>query len=375
MNVEWLIVGAGLTGSVLAERIASQLGQKVLVVEQRDHLAGNAFDRYDEHGVLVHQYGPHIFHTNNRQVWNYLSQFTAWRNYHHRVLGVIDGRLAPIPFNLNSLSALFPSYYADKLAGLLIEQYGFGVKVPILKLRENPSSDLKFLADYVYEKVFKHYTQKQWDLAPEELDPAVTERVPILISRDDRYFQDVYQGMPALGYAELTRRLLNHPKISVLLNTPYRDIASEIKPARLIFTGAIDEFFDYQYGELPYRSLNFKFYHQQSESIQSVATVNYPNEYDYTRITEFKHLTGQRCFGTTWIEEYPQAYRRGENDPYYPIPKAENQALYHRYQTQAEQQRGRIFFAGRLADYQYYNMDQAVARSLTLFEEQIKYAS
>lgn len=372
MKVDWLIIGAGFTGSVLAERIASQLGQKVLVVEQRDHIGGNAYDYYDEQGVLVHQYGPHIFHTNARHVWDYLAQFTEWRSYYHHVLGVVDGKPVPLPFNLNSLYALFPPRYADKLAQQLIEQYGFNVKVPILKIRESADNDdVKFLADYIYNNVFYHYTLKQWELKPEELAPSVTARVPIYISRDDRYFQDPYQGLPKHGYTALFRRLLHHPKIKVLLNTTYQEIIEDIQYHKLIFTGPIDEFFAHKHGELPYRSLHFQFLHTEQEQKQPVATVNYPNEYHYTRITEFKHLTGQRVYGSTYVEEYPQPYKRGNNIPYYPIPKEEYRALYKQYQAEAEKLKGQVLFAGRLADYQYYNMDQAVARALSLFEKLI----
>jgi len=372
MKTDWLIVGAGFSGCVLAERIASQLHQKVLLIDQRDHIAGNAYDRYDEHGVLIHSYGPHIFHTNAPAIWDYLGRFTAWRSYYHQVLGVVDGKQVPIPFNFNSLYTLFPNRYAEKLEAQLLENYGFNVKVPILKLRESASGDLKFLADYVYENVFRRYTLKQWDLSPEELGPTVTARVPIYLSRDDRYFQDSYQGMPQLGYTEMFRRMLAHPQIRVLLNAPYQEVKDEIQYQHLIFTGPIDDYFEHCHGELPYRSLRFAHHHNTYTRHQAVGTVNYPNEYAYTRTTEFKHLTGQQHAGTSWIEEYPQAYVRGENDPYYPIPKEEYRALYRQYQQEAEALAGRVFFAGRLGDYQYYNMDQAVARALSLFEKQIK---
>jgi len=292
MKVDWLIVGAGFTGSTLAERIATQLGQKVLIVEQRDHIAGNAYDYYDEHGILVHQYGPHIFHTNAKYLWDYLAQFTEWRSYYHHILGVVDGKQVPVPFNLNSLYALFPPRHAERLAQQLIEQFGFNIKVPILKLRENASDDLTLLADYIYEKVFHGYTLKQWDLKPEELAASVTARVPVYISRDDRCFQDTYQGLPKHGYTALFRRMLNHPNIKVLLNTPYQEIIEDLQYQRMIFTGPIDAFFEHTHGELPYRSLDFKFIYTEQAYQQPVATINFPNEYAYTRTTEFKHLTG-----------------------------------------------------------------------------------
>jgi UDP-galactopyranose mutase len=371
MKTDWLIIGAGFTGSVLAERIASQLEQSVLLVDQRPHLGGNAYDYYDEHGILVHQYGPHIFHTNAQTVWDYLSQFTTWRRYYHHVVALVDGIAVPVPFNLNSLYRLFPAPYADKLSQQLIEQYGFNVKVSILKIRETAQGDLKFLADYIYEKIFHHYTLKQWGVKPEELSPSVTARVPILINRDDRYFQDRFQGMPKDGYTVLFQRLLSHTKIRWLLNTSYQDVVDEIQYKKMIFTGPLDEFFHYQLGELPYRSLRFQWHHAQQEQIQPVATVNYPNEYDYTRTTEFKQLTGQQVHGSSYVIEYPQLYRRGVNIPYYPIPKEENRTLYKQYELEAEKCQKHILFAGRLADYQYYNMDQAVARALSLFEKTV----
>ena len=368
---DWLVVGAGFTGATLAERIATQLGQKVLIVERRNHIGGNAYDYYDDHGVLVHKYGPHIFHTNSKKIWDYLSQFTEWRPYYHKVLAVVDGKKVPIPFNLNSLYALFPPRYAEKLEELLIKHYGFGMKVPILKLRESSEGELRFLAEYIYEKVFYGYTLKQWRLKPEDLDSSVTGRVPVYISRDDRYFQDHYQAMPRHGYATLFRRMISHPNIKILLNTDYREVVNEVRFSRMIYTGPIDEFLDYMHGPLPYRSLRFEFVPLEEEWHQEVGTVNYPNEYDFTRITEQKRLTGQRLPWTTLVVEYPQAYQPGKNDPYYPIPKEENRERYALYKKEARKLKGTVHFAGRLADYRYYNMDQAVEGALKVFEEEV----
>ncbi len=368
---DWLIVGAGFTGATLAERIATQLGQKVLVVERRNHIGGNAYDYYNEHGILVHKYGPHIFHTNSKKVWDYLSQFTEWRPYYHRVLAVVEGKKVPVPFNLNSLYVLFPPRYAEKLEKLLVEHYGFGVKIPILQLRDSAVGELRFLANYIYKHVFYSYTLKQWGLKPEELDFSVTGRVPVYISRDDRYFQDRYQGMPKRGYSALIQRMLSHPNIKVLLNTDYREIVNEVRFNRMIYTGPIDEFFDYMHGPLPYRSLRFEFMTLEEEWHQEVGTVNYPNEYDFTRITEQKHLTGQRLSRTTLVVEYPQAYQVDKNEPYYPIPREENRERYVLYEKEAAKLEGSVLFAGRLADYKYYNMDQAVARALKVFEEEV----
>ncbi|MGJ3223608.1 UDP-galactopyranose mutase [Geobacillus thermoleovorans] len=371
MKFDWLIVGAGYTGCVLAERIATQLGQRVLIVEKRDHIGGNAYDYFDENGVLVHKYGPHIFHTNSRKVWDYLSQFTDWTPYYHKVLAVVDGKKVPVPFNLNSLYALFPPKYAEKLENILITEYGFGVKVPILKLLESDISDLKGLAQYIYKNVFYGYTLKQWELKPEELSPSVTGRIPVYISRDDRYFQDTYQAMPKLGYTEMFRKMLNHRNIKVLLNTEYQEIKNEVQFSRMIYTGPIDAYFGYMFGKLPYRSLKFDFVQYSEEKYQEVAQVNYPNEYPFTRITEFKHMTGSQSKGTTIAIEYPQRYIEGENEPYYPIPKDEYQELYNKYLNEAKKLNGQVIFAGRLADYKYYNMDQVVARALHVFEKEI----
>lgn len=369
MKIDWLIVGAGFSGCILAERIASQLGQTVLIVEQRSHIGGNAYDDYDEHGILIHHYGPHIFHTNAHYIWDYLSQFTQWRIYHHQVLALVEGKPIPIPFNFNSLYQLFPTRYADKLTHQLIQHYGLNTKIPILKILETaPTPDLKFLANYIYQNLFHHYTLKQWGIKPEALSPGVTARVPIHLSRDNRYFQDQYQGLPKLGYTKLFNNLIKHPAIKLLLNTPYQELIGQIDYRHLIFTGPIDEYFSYQFGELPYRSLHFNFIHTPDHQHQPVATLNYPNDYQFTRITEFKHLTGQQMQGSTYVEEYPQTYQPGHNLPYYPIPQEETRELYRKYANLAESLKHQILFAGRLGDYQYYNMDQAVARALTLFK-------
>ncbi|GEA16565.1 UDP-galactopyranose mutase [Moorella sp. E308F] len=371
MKVDWLIVGAGFTGATLAERIASVMGQKVLLVERRDHIGGNAYDEYNEHGILVHRYGPHIFHTNSKKVWDYLSRFTRWRTYQHRVLGIVEGKKIPIPFNLNSLYAIFPPRHAERLEEKLVGYYGLGAKVPILRLRENEDKDIRFLAEYVYQNIFYGYTLKQWGLRPEELDPSVTERVPVYISRDDRYFQDIYQAIPGEGYTAMFRQMLRNPNIKILLNTDFREILDEVRFNRMIYTGPIDAFFDYMHGPLPYRSLRFEFVTLHQEWFQEAGTVNYPNEYDFTRITEQKHLSGQQLPVTTLVYEYPEAYRPGENDPYYPVLREENREVYARCLEEAKKLKGTVLFAGRLADYKYYNMDQAVERALKLFEGEV----
>jgi UDP-galactopyranose mutase len=367
MKFDWLIVGAGFTGVTLAERIATQLDKRVLVIDRRQHIGGNAYDEYSVEGIQVHRYGPHIFHTNSVVVFNYLSNFTSWRPYMHHVAGVINGKKVPIPFNLNSLYQLFPNKFAEQLESKLIEAYGFNTKIPVLKMREAKDKDLQFLAEFIYQNVFLNYTKKQWDLTPEELDPAVTGRVPVYISRDDRYFQDRFQVMPIGGYTEMFRRMLSHKNIKVLLNTDYREIINDLQFNRMIYTGPVDEYFDHCHGSLPYRSLRFEFKNLNTVQFQDVGTVNYPNDYSFTRITELKYLSGQTSDMTTLVYEYPEVYELGRNEPYYPIPRVENRELYARYEKEMEKLHA-VTFVGRLADYKYYNMDQACARALKIFE-------
>jgi UDP-galactopyranose mutase len=378
-----IVVGAGFAGAVMAERLASERNQKVLIIEKRPHIGGNAYDRHNAEGVLIHQYGPHIFHTKLPHVWEYLSRFTEWHLYQHEVLGFIDGQKVPIPFNLNSLHALLPGELAINLERKLVDAFGYNSKVPILRLRETNDEQLKWLADYVYEKIFLHYTMKQWGVSPEELNPHVTGRVPVYISRDNRYFQDRYQGMPKEGYTRLFEKMLSHPNIKLMLNTDYKEIMNvdvdngrvsvfgKPYPGRVIFTGKIDEFFNYCLGELPYRSLRFDFETLDQEVYQETGTVNYPNNYDFTRITEFKYLTGQRHRYTTIVKEYPQAYEQntaGRDIPYYPVPNPGNQELYGEYRKLAKKLE-QVVFLGRLAEYTYYDMDAVVAKALKVFEE------
>lgn len=369
MTTDWLIVGAGYTGCVLAERIATQRGERVLLVERRQHIGGNAYDHPDAHGVLVHRYGPHIFHTNSQRVWEYLSQFTTWRPYEHRVLAEVENRRVPVPFNLNSLDTLFPRRDAQRLTAKLIATYGPDAHVPILRMLETDDADIRSLAGFIYEYIFRGYTLKQWGVPPERLDPSVTGRVPVRISRDDRYFQDVYQAMPAHGYAAMFERMLAHRNVTVCLGTDYSRVVGEVRARRTIYTGPIDAFFDYMHGPLPYRSIRFEFQTFAQERYQEVGTINYPNDHPFTRITEFKHLTGQTSPATTVVAEYPMVHRPGETEPYYPVPQEENRQRYALYAREAEKLNGAVLFAGRLADYKYYNMDQAVARALKVFDD------
>lgn len=371
MKFDYLIVGAGYAGSVLAERIASQLDKKVLIIDKRSHIAGNAYDYFDDYGVLVHKFGPHIFHTSSKKVFDYLSNFTNWNNYNHHVKAVVEGKKVPVPFNLNSIYELFSPKYAEKLENKLLEKFGFGLKIPILKMKEVEDKDLKFLADYIYKNIFYGYTVKQWNLKPEELDFSVTSRIPVYISRDNRYFQDTYQGLPKFGYTEMFKKILEHKNIHILLQTDYKMILDYIKFDKMIFTGPLDSYFDYIHGELPYRSLSFDLQNFKTSAYQEAGQINYPNNYDYTRITEFKFLTMQKHNSTTVAFEYPEQYINGQNEPYYPIPMEANNELYEKYKKEALKLEGTVYFAGRLADYKYYNMDQTVGVALQLFEKKI----
>jgi UDP-galactopyranose mutase len=368
---DWIIVGAGFTGAVLAERIASQLDRRVLVVDRRDHIAGNAYDYRGPWNILVHRYGPHIFHTNSKKIWDYLSGFTEWRPYFHHVVAHVDGKYTPVPFNLSTLDDLFPRRMAEDMTEALVATYGYGAKVPVLKMRQNEDRKLRDLADFIYRKIFENYTHKQWAMKPEQLDPAVSGRLPIHISRDNRYFQDSYQAMPLDGYAAMFARILDHPNIRVSTSTTFDEVRGLYPAARIVFTGPIDEYFRFECGALPYRSLRFRLFERPEETVQPVGTVNYPNEFDFTRITEFKHLNGHRAPGSVLVEEYPEAYEPGRNEPYYPIPTETTALALRPYLERAAALKGRVWFAGRLGDYAYYNMDQACGRALALFEKQI----
>ncbi len=355
---DWLIVGAGFAGSVLAERIASQRGERVLLIDKRPHIGGNAYDRYNEAGLLIHQYGPHIFHTNSEAIFDYLSQFTSWRPYEHRVLAEVDGMLLPIPINLDTVNRLF---------GLNLDSEGLATW---FAARAEKRGDIKTSEDVVvatvgrelYEKFFRGYTKKQWGIEPSQLDKSVTARVPTRVNRDDRYFTDTYQYMPANGYTRLFERMLNHPNIKIMLQTDFGEIRKEVAFRRVIYTGPIDEFFHFRYGKLPYRSLRFKHVTLDQPWRQPVAVVNYPQTEAYTRVTEYKHLTGQRHEKTSLTFEYPTDC----GDPYYPVPRAENMELYKKYEKLALAQQD-VWFVGRLATYRYYNMDQVVGQALATF--------
>lgn len=357
---DYLIVGAGFAGSVLAERLASELDAKVLVIDRRNHIGGNAYDYYDDAGLLVHKYGPHIFHTNSEKVFAYLSRFTAWRPYEHRVLTSVDGQLVPMPINADTLNQL----YGLHLTCQEVDSYLAKVAEPREHIRTSEDVVVSRVGRDLYEKFFRNYTRKQWNLDPSELDAQVTARVPVRTTRDSRYFTDKFQAMPLHGYTRMFEKMLDHPNIMVMLNTDYADVKEEVNFREIIFTGPIDEYFDYCYGKLPYRSLHFEHQTHDKSQYQPAAVVNYPNEHAYTRITEFKYLTGQEHAKTSIVFEYPQA----EGDPYYPIPQPQNAELYAKYNALADALPN-VHFVGRLGTYKYYNMDQVVAQALTLFEK------
>ena len=357
---DYLIVGCGFAGSVLAERLANEHGARILMIDKRDHVGGNAYDEKDEAGILIHRYGPHIFHTNSDEVFAYLSRFTEWRPYEHRVLANVRDQLVPIPINRTTLNELFgldlktDEEAADYLASR-------AEKVEDIQTSEDVV--INAVGRELYETFFRGYTRKQWGLDPSELDKSVTARIPTRTNTDDRYFTDKHQAMPAAGYTAMFKRMLDHPNITIMLGTDYREVKDEIDAAHTIYSGPIDEYFDWRFGKLPYRSLRFVHSTIDAEQFQQVGTVNFPSEeVPYTRISEYKHLTGQAHRQTSITLEYPSA----EGDPYYPVPRAENQALYKKYEALADATKG-VTFVGRLATYRYYNMDQIVGQALATF--------
>src|SRR5579884_3609953 len=354
---DYLVVGAGFAGCVISERLARVLNRRVLLIDKRPHIGGNAYDHYNDHGILVHKYGPHIFHTNSRPVFEYLSQFTEWRQYEHRVVASVDGQLVPIPINLDTINRL----YGLNLNSQQVEEFFRSVAEPVEQVRTSEDVVISRVGRELYEKFFRNYTRKQWGLDPSELDASVTARVPVRTSRDDRYFTDRFQAMPLHGFTRMFERMLDHPNIHVLLNCDFSTIGDDCDYRQLIFTGPIDEYFGYCFGRLPYRSLRFEHQTHDRAWYQPAPVVNYPNEHAYTRVTEFKYLTGQEHPKTSIVFEYP----RSEGDPYYPIPQPQNAELYQKYKALADAL-PEVHFAGRLGTYKYYNMDQVVAQAITL---------
>ena len=373
-----IIIGSGIAGAAAARILAEEQGRKVLVLEKKHHIGGNCYDGKDEYGILVHWYGPHIFHTGNEEVYEWLSRFTDWYAFGHEVVARVGDKLLPVPFNLNTLKMVYGEEKAAVLEKKLVDTFGFGARVPILKLREQQDEDLRAIADYVYENVFLRYTMKQWGQTPEEIDPAVTGRVPVVISYDNRYFGDKYQGMPRDGFTPMFEKMLAHPNIEVRTNTNAKDalVISEEEGKVLldgqefhgtvIYTGPVDELFDCRFGRLPYRTLRFDFEHYDRPDYQGHSVVNYTVSEDYTRITEFKYLTGQKADSTTIVKEYPFAYTGAEGEiPYYAIMNEENNALYRKYADLAAQIPD-FHLLGRLAEYKYYNIDAMAAKAIAL---------
>lgn len=376
-----IVLGAGLAGCVLAERFASD-GKRVLLLEKKEHIGGTCYDFYDKSGILVHKYGPHIFNTDSETVWKYVNRFSDFRIYHHRVLGVIEGKKVPVPFNLESLYQLFPSTYAERIETKLLNKYAMNTKVPIMELQNQDDPDLKYLANYIYEYVFLHYTKKQWGMSPEEVGGTATARIPFYISRDDRYFQNRYQGIPVNGYTDMINHIIDNENIHVLLKTDYHKVIEfdqlthTIKFMGLPYTGKVivtvplDELFDFCFGHLPYRTLDFKFETFNTEYFQEICTVNYPNNYDFTRITEFKYMTGQVHPQTTIVKEFPKQYdwKDKSQEPYYPIPQEKNTILYNKYRTLLDEF-SNVILSGRLADYKYYTMSETITNALGAFDK------
>ena len=375
-----IIVGAGIAGATVARKLAEESNKKVLVLERRNHFGGNCYDKPDDHGILIHEYGPHIFHTGDEGVREFLSRFTKWYDFGHEVVAKVGDQLIPVPFNLNTLHMVYDKEKADRLEKKLIEEYGLDSRVPIMKLRESTDADVREIADYVYKNVFLYYTMKQWGQTPEEISPEVTGRVPVVISYDNRYFKDKYQSVPVDGFTPMFAAMLDHPNIEVRTGVDCSDVL-DFKDGKiyfekaeftgdLVYTGALDELFDCKFGRLPYRSLNFQFEHLDQDSFQDHSVVNYTVSEDFTRITEFKFLTGQKdTDGTTIVREYPFAYTGAEGEiPYYAILNAENEALYEKYRLLTEDF-DKFHLLGRLAEYKYYNIDAMCRKAMELAEE------
>lgn len=362
-----LVVGAGFSGAVIANLIATKLNEKVVVIDKKCHIAGNSYDYRDKNGIMIHKYGSHIFHTSNERAWDFVCQFGKFNQYMHKVIALIDGIETIIPFNFNTLYDLFPQTMARRLEEKLLEKFEYNTKVPILEFQKQDDKDLKYLSNYIYEKVFLHYTIKQWGVSPSNVDGAVTARVPVYLSKDNRYFQDKYQGIPLEGYTKLIENILFHKNIKIRLNTDFKDINSN-KFDRIFYTGSIDEYFDYKYGQLPYRSVKFELEEYEREFYQSNSVVNYPCNYNFTRIHEYKHYLQDKTDKTVIAKEYSEAFELGKNERYYPIPKEENRILYEKYLKEANLNKN-IYFLGRLGDYKYYDMDKAILRAIELFDD------
>ncbi len=354
-------MGAGISGSTVARLLSKK--NNVVIIDISNHIAGNCYDYRDGNGIMIHKYGSHIFHTSNKEVWDFLSQFTSFNTYTHKVIGIIDGNEVPIPFNFNSIWKSFPKAKAESIEKKLLQNYKYNAKIPIMEFMKQDDPELRFLAEYIYENVFLHYTEKQWGYSPNDIDNAVTARVPVYLSRDDRYFQDKFQGIPLEGYSKMIERMLDHPNIEAKLNTPFtKQMANDFD--KVFYTGPIDELMDYENGPLPYRSVHFRMETYDREHYQSNSVVNYPNNYDFTRIHEYKYYLNDKSERTVIAKEFSEDFIPGKNERFYPIPKGENIILYNKYLDAAKKRYPNMVFLGRLGDYKYYDMDKAVARAM-----------
>ncbi len=369
MKYDVIIVGAGISGCTLAERYATQLQKKVLIIEKRDHIGGNCYDFINNDGILVSKYGAHLFHTQYEDVWRYVNLFSEWYPYEHKVLASVDGKLVPVPVNITTVNMLLGLNLKNEEE---MDQWLLENQVKINNPQNGEEAAMARVGKVLYEKIFKNYTKKQWDRYPAELDASVLNRIPVRNNFDDRYFTDKYQALPKNGYTKIFEKMLDHPNIEVMLNTDYFALRDSLFGyEKLFYTGPIDQFFDFKFSigaELEYRSLNFVWETHNTEYFQENSVINYPNEHEYTRIVEYKYFTKQKHPKTTISKEYSAPYIRGENEPYYPIPNPRNQEIYAKYQQAAEdlEQKG-IYFVGRLANYKYFNMDQAFKNALDLF--------
>lgn len=363
MKFKYVVVGAGLAGLTVAQRISEELDEKVLVIEKRGTIGGNVYDSYNEDGILIHNYGPHIFHTNDQGVYDYLSRFTKWNDFWHRVLTYVDGNLVPMPITVETINQL----YNLNLDCSQVEEFLKKRAIDLPEVKTSKDVALSKVGTDIYEKIFENYTKKQWGVDPGELDTSVISRIPIRYNRDTRYFADKYQGMPKHGYTKLCENMVKNPNIKLLLNTDYKEVIDEIEYEKLIYTGPTDYFYDYEFGKLAYRSIDFVFDTHEEEEYQRAPVVNYPNDYKFTRITEFKKLTGQTHKKTTILKEFPTS----DGEPYYPFPTKEWRERFVSYQEKMQQEKN-VLFLGRLAEYKYYNMDAVVRQALNLFEQKIR---
>lgn len=359
-----LVVGIGFSGAVIANLIAENLKEEVILIDKKDHIAGNCFDYLDKNGIMIHKYGSHIFHTSNDEVWKYLNRFSNFNQYMHKVHAIIDGIETTIPFNFNTIYDVFPKTMAEQIELKLLKKFEYNSKIPILEFQNQKDKLLKFLADFIFEKVYAQYTIKQWGLNPKDIDKTVTARIPIYLSKDNRYFQDKYQGIPCDGYTKLISNMLDNKNIKIELNTDYKNIDKNFN--RIFYTGSIDEYFNFEFGQLEYRSVNFKLEEYNMEFYQKNSVVNYPCNYDFTRIHEYKHYLKNKSDKTVIAKEYSENFQLGKNERFYPILKKENITLYKKYLKRAKTLKN-TYFLGRLGDYQYYDMDKAIYRAMEVF--------